>query len=288
MKEEKTAKKKKIKEPEYINSVINSQVLNYRVYYMSVAEKLMYFLLAFVVGAAVAYLFYGGIGSDELGNPTAVTYITNVIIMGGVGMFCGLKFLPIRCEQLKKKRKNMLRRQFMDLLDSLAASIASGNNAINAFIGAKNDLSLQYDESSMIVQELSLLIAGMQSGAEIEEMLIDFGKRSEIEEISNFARVFKLSYRKGGDFGRIIRDSYDMMYNKVQIEMEIETKVASTKNELNIMTLMPILLVGMIKMTGGDFATNFNTPSGIAATTAGIIMVIVAYKIGQAITDIEV
>jgi len=48
-------------EPQYYMSATNMQMLNYKVYYMSKLEKILYFLLAFIVGAAVGYLFYGGV-----------------------------------------------------------------------------------------------------------------------------------------------------------------------------------------------------------------------------------
>ena len=35
---------------------------------MKFSEKVLYFLLAFVAGAAVGLLFYGGIGKDEFGH----------------------------------------------------------------------------------------------------------------------------------------------------------------------------------------------------------------------------
>ena len=45
----------------YEISGTNRQMINYKVYKMSANEKTLYFILAFVIGMAVAYLFYGGI-----------------------------------------------------------------------------------------------------------------------------------------------------------------------------------------------------------------------------------
>ena len=68
-------------EPQYYRSATGDQVLNYKVYYMSKLEKVLYFILAFAAGAAVGYLFYGGLALDAFGNPTTATYILNVIVM---------------------------------------------------------------------------------------------------------------------------------------------------------------------------------------------------------------
>ena len=77
---EKAAKKKAPEqEPQYYKSATNIQTLNYRVYIMSPLEKILYAVAAFVVGAMVGYLFYGGIGVDEFGNPTTLTYVLNTV-----------------------------------------------------------------------------------------------------------------------------------------------------------------------------------------------------------------
>ena len=61
-------KNKKTDEPLFEVSGTNQQMINYKAYKMSGNEKALYFILAFVIGAAVAYLFYGGIGKDEIGR----------------------------------------------------------------------------------------------------------------------------------------------------------------------------------------------------------------------------
>ena len=86
----------------------------------------------------------------------------------------------------------------------------------------------------------------------------------------------------------VIRNSHLILSNKCEIESEIETKVASSKNEQMIMIIMPIVLVAMLKMSGGDFSQNFTTPMGIICTTVAVIAFIGAYFIGRKILKIEV
>lgn len=287
-KEKATAKKARKKGPKYCESLLKTQVLNYDEYYFSAREKMFYTLAAFVLSAAVAYLMYGNIGCDSSGTPTTITYFLNILICGGVGVFGVKMFLPIRERQLKINRQRVVRQQFMDMLDSLSGSIAAGNNASKAFETARHDLIMQYGDNAYIVDEVTLLLKGQDNFVAIDQMLSDFGRRSGIPEIVNFAQVFAVSYRKGGDFGRVIRDTYDILYNKINIEHEIETKIAATKNEFNIMLVMPIVIMGMLKMSGGDFAKSFGTVSGIGGVTAGLACVIAAVFIARKITDIEV
>ena len=281
-------KKDTVQEPEYYNSATNQPLLNYKVYNFSKKEEILYFSLAFIVGAAVAYLFYGGIGKDKYGDPTLFTHICNVVIMIIVGFIAGMLFLPIRKEQILNKRKKELHKQFIDLLDSLSASLSSGQNVPSAFITAKNDLSLQYDEKAYIMQEVNVIIDGFNNNIAIETMLMDFGTRSGIVDISNFGRVFETAYRKGGNIKDIVRNTHEILSTKSQIEMEIATKVASNKNEQNIMLVMPLVIIFMINNMGCDFANNFTTPSGLVFTTLGICMFVASYFLGKKILKIEV
>lgn len=283
-------KKKKTEQNEILYEVsgTNRQMINYRVYKMTSNEKLLYFLLAFVVGALVAYLFYGGIGKDDYGNPTFITYILDVVIMAAIGFLAAKLFLPIRKEQIIESRKRKLRKQFIDLLDSLATSISSGKNVPNAFIAAREDLLVQYQPDAYIVQEVDNIISGIQNNLDVGSMLLNFGERSGIQDIRTFGRVFETAYSKGANLKDVVRNSHMILSNKCEIEAEIETKVASNKNEQNIMAIMPILLIAMIKMAGSDFADNFTTPSGILCTTIAIGAFVGAYMLGRKILKIEV
>ena len=281
-------KNKRSSEPLYEVSGTNRKMINYKVYRMTANEKLLYFALAFVVGAAVAYLFYGGIGKDDYGNPTAITYILDVVVMVSVGLLAAKLFMPIRKEQIIDARKKKLRKQFIDLLDSLATSISSGKNVPNAFSAAREDLLVQYQPDAYIVQEVDNIISGIENNIDVGAMLINFGERSGIQDIRTFGRVFEISYSKGANLKDVIRNSHNILSNKCEIEAEIETKVASNKNEQNIMVIMPVILVAMIKMAGSDFAANFTTPTGILCTTIAIGAFVGAYLLGRKILKIEV
>lgn len=281
-------KKNTQNEPLYEVSGTNRQMINYKVYKMSANEKSLYFILAFVVGAVVAYLFYGGIGKDDYGNPTMLTYILDIVIMALVGFITSKLFMPIRKDQIIDARKKTLRKQFIDLLDSLATSISSGKNVPNAFVAAREDLLVQYQPDAYIVQEVDNIISGIQNNLDVGAMLLNFGERSGIQDIRTFGRVFETAYSKGANLKDVVRNSHLILSNKCEIEAEIETKVASSKNEQMIMIIMPIILVAMLKMSGGDFSQNFTTPMGIICTTIAIGAFVGAYFLGRKILKIEV
>ncbi len=275
-------------EPQYYTSATNMQTLNYKVYYMSKKEKIGYFLLAFVIGAVVGYLFYGGLAKDEFSQPTLLTYILDIVVSAIVGCIAGKLFLPIRTKQIIEKRRKMLVKQFRDMLDGLTTSLGAGNNMLDSLYAVREDLKMQYDESAYILQELDIMISGVQNNIPIENMMYDFGVRSGVNDIKSFAEVFQVAYRKGGNLKDIIQNTYTILNDKLEIREEIETVVTSSKTEENLMIVMPVALIGVIKLSSPEFAANFATATGIISTTMAIICFIAAYYIGKIILDIKI
>lgn len=279
---------KKPPEPQYYLSATNIPTYNYKVYYMSVMEKILYFILAFAAGAAVGYLFYGGIGKDEFGQPTKLTYILDISIPVLIGIVAGIAFLPIRTEQIIEKKRRKLNSQFRDMLEALTTSLGAGKNVSDSFRSVYDDLKVQYDDGADILKELEIILSGMANNVDIEDLLLDFGIRSGIDDIYSFANVFKICYRKGGNIKDTIRNTHNILSDKMEINEDIETIVTANKTEQNIMIVMPIGLIGMIKMLSADFAANFVTPAGIIATTIGVALFVAAYYVGKAVLNIKV
>lgn len=281
-------KNEEVKEPQYYMSMTNIRTLNYKVYYMSVGEKILYFLMAFAIGAVCGYLFYGGIGKDEFGDPTRLTRILDILIPSVVGTVVGIIFLPLRVNQIIAKRQRMIKRQFRDMLESLSTSLSSGKNVIDSFLNVQQDLMMQYDEDAFIQNELRVIISGIQNNQDIEVLLYDFGRRTGVKDIVMFASIFRISYRKGGNIKDIIKNTNDIMKDKFDIQEDIETAMTSGKSELSVMMVMPVVMVAMFKGMSPDFGANFTSPVGLIATSVSLIIYAIAYLIGNRIMEIKI
>ena len=170
MRKEICMSRKKEREPQWYMSSTKIPVLNYNEYYMKKMEWVLYAIAFFVLGAIIGYIFYGGIGINIHGEPTRITYIINTSVMV---VFGGISFkilTPMRRKQLKTNRKRKIRKQFVDMLESLSISIAAGQNVPNAMQTVKDDLLIQYTEKDYIVQEVSVFLREMENGIQIEEL----------------------------------------------------------------------------------------------------------------------
>lgn len=278
---------KKVQEPQYINSALNTPMLNYKTYVMNRQEKIITFLLAFIVGGIVGLTFYGGQFRDADGVVTTATSISNMITFALVGIAAWFIFYPMRCQQLKNKRKKELTQQFRSLLEALAVSLSSGMNMSESLVSAYNDLKVEYSDNAYIISEVKEMIDGIQNNIPIENMMKSLGERSEIEDIKNFGTVFEICYRAGGNMKDIVRRTNNIISEKIEISNEIETALASNKSQFSVMMVIPVVLMLMLRMMSSSFAASFATIPGIISITIAIGLFVAAYKLGQKIMDVK-
>lgn len=273
-------------EPEYILSSINTPLLNYKYYKMKKSEKLTYFLGLLVIGGMIGFLFYGGLFKNEEGA-TTLTKLSNAIVFMGGGLIANKIFMPVLQDRLRSKRLSKLKIQFRDFLAALSTSMSSGMNVNDSLIAAYGDLCEQYSKDSYIAMETKEMIDGIQNNVPIEDTIYSLGERSGVEDISNFATVFSVCYRTGGNLKEVIKRSSDLISEKMIITEEINTKITSNKMQLNVMMMVPIVMMVLMKMMSFKFAESFASPVGIVAITIALGIFIGAYKMGRSIMDIR-
>lgn len=262
--------KKSKKEPYIPKTGILGNGIDYNYYKMGIGVRLLCCMVGAATGFALGYLFY-----------------EQIILASIAAILCGWLFQPIYHKKYLEKRKKELLLQFRDMLESLTASLSAGSNMQAAVLSAYKDMEVQYTDNSYIVKELGIIISGMQSNFGIEQLLTDWGERSGIRDIISFADVFETCYQRGGDISEVIKNTYQIIRDKVEIELEIKTVVASKTSEQNMMIVMPVLMVILLKTSAADMI-NLNSVTGRLSTTAALFIFAVAYLIGKKLLTIKV
>lgn len=276
---------KKTEQPQYYVSKINTQVLNYNVYVMKPAEKLLYTVMLMAAGGLVGLIFYAGLFKED-GQATMLTYISNLVVFLLVGLLANRYFMPIITESLRVKRLNKLKNQFCDFASALTNALASGMNMNDALQAVYNDLKAQYSEEAFIVQETQEILNGVKNNIPVEVMLEDFGIRSGVGDITNFATVFATCYRTGGNIRSVVRRTTDIISEKIMISSEIETAITSNKMQMNVMNVLPIVIVLMMRLLSPDFAQSFASIIGVVGLTISAALTLASFKLGQKIMNI--
>ena len=267
--EEKEKKKKKGKNEQYVPIPgILGIGDDYHIYTMTVGDRLTGAVLGIGTGVAVGYVFF---------DSWTAAVILSLILAWKIQA-------PFR-EYLRKKRLKKLLLEFKDLLETLTASYSAGQTTAKAFGDAKNEMSELFGEDADIVQELTMIQAGLQHNYNIEDLLLNFAKRCGLEDVESFANVFEVCNRKGGNLKQIVGETRSVINDKIEIEMEIQTMVAASKNELNIMMVMPFLI--MISMRGLGESMSGNSFLNLIVKFTALAIFAIAYWIGNKMVQIK-
>lgn len=195
-------------------------------------------------------------------------------------------------KSVMRKRKSKLRLQFKEFLEIISISVSggSGRSMENAVIDALKELQMIYNRKSDIVREISLIVSDYeQAGIPMSDGFAELGERSEIDDIVSFAAVYKTIEGKTSNFGYIISQTREIIKEKVEIAMEIETTITSSKAETYTMLVLPLALIVMMSSMGsGILDTLFTTFSGRIAATVGVVCTFVSFVIAARAVEIEV
>ncbi|MDO5346697.1 MAG: kinase [Lachnospiraceae bacterium] len=241
---------------------------DYHIYHMTATDCLMGAAIGVAAGVAVGYVFFS-------------SWVVAVILSAIVA----IKIQKPYQEYLRKKRMKKLLLEFKDLLETLTASYSAGLTTAKAFMDAQKEMEDLFGEGADIVQELKMINVGLQHNYNIEELLLNFAQRSGLDDVDSFANVFEVCNRKGGNLKQIVGETRSVINDKIEIEMEIQTMVAASKNELNIMMVMPFII--MLTMRGmGDSMTG-NSLVNVIVKFAALGMFLGAYALGNKLVEIK-
>ena len=180
------------------------------------------------------------------------------------------------------KKKKILLQQFGECILSVAGSVKAGYAAENAFAESIKDMEMMYGEEAEILEELKQIKGGLASHFSLEILLHDMGRRTELEEIKEFAEIFAITKRNGGSLAGVIQMTAGEISGKMLVEEEIRTTLASKRLEQKIMNAVPFGLVIYLEFTTpGYFEMFFRDFPGIALMTLFLIWYVAAYGLSE-------
>lgn len=249
-----------------------SGINDYNYYYMSAKERIFY------TGIAAATLFIIGI-----------VFYRDFLI---ASLICppALFYPKFKTGEIIKKRKEELNIQFKDMLYSLSSSLSAGRSVELAFRDVTEDLSVLYpDPSSDILAEVALIAVKLGMNEPVESAVSDFARRAHIDDIDNFADVFNTCKRAGGNIVEIIRNTSNIINDKIEIRNEINVMLAERRFEHRILSLLPLGMVILLSLSANDYIKPiFHTVAGKIAVSISLILFAAAYFISKRIMDIKV
>ncbi|MCR5417676.1 MAG: type II secretion system F family protein [Lachnospiraceae bacterium] len=198
-------------------------------------------------------------------------------------------YVRSKAKQLCQRRKQELLVQFQDLIRSYSTALKAGYSVENAFKEAYADLKYLYEDKALIMMECARMVDRMKNGHGIDELMLDLGKRSGLEDITDFASVFSVAKKSGGNLGAMIADTTQRISEKLSVTEEIRLMFASKALDQRIMNLVPVGIMLYILLGNPDyFEPLYKNAAGIAIMTAALGLYAAAYFLARKIMDIRI
>ncbi|WP_081667169.1 type II secretion system F family protein [Paenibacillus pinihumi] len=237
---------------------------------LSPGEKAASILTGMLVCFIAAYIFY------------------HSILAALVLSAAGLRAPGIYQRYLLNRRRDRLKQQFKETLVSLTSSLAAGRSVENAFLAVPEDLRFIYsDLPGDMLRELDIIRLRLENGEPLELGLQDFSKRACVEEITQFVDVFCIGKRSGGDLIEIIRQTSQVIGEKLDMQQEIEVMIARKKFESQIMMAVPFVFLAVLGVISPDYMASLYQGMGYVLLTISLIALFGCYWFIYKLTDIR-
>lgn len=238
--------------------------MDYSIYHFSKKEGLCYFLEGIALIGVVSFLFYRSV----------------------YAFIAGLCLLPLYLKRKKRqcirKRKETLTLQFKDAILAFSNALTVGYSIENAWRETYQDMGLLYDKNADIMQEIAGIIRQLDNNAVFEVLLLDFGVRADMEDIMDFAQVFSVAKRSGGDLNRIIQKSVDTISAKMELRREIQISLASRQYEQRIMNVIPAAMIVYISISSPHyFDVLYHNMAGGVIMTICLLLYLAAFLLSE-------
>lgn len=244
---------------------------DYSEYHFRTREKALYFMEGKLLVLAIGYFFYR--------SWIACLFLMPVFFL----------FIKEKRKDLIKRKKQELSIQFKDLILAVAANQKAGYSIENAFRESYKDMEMLYGADGIICIEIRYIIAGLDNNVTLERLIYSLGMRSNQPDIIQFADVFSIAKRSGGNITEILQKTVAVIEQKTETDKEIQLMISAKKMEQKIMNAVPFLIIFYVSSTSkGFFDVLYHNMIGVIIMTVCLGFYAAAYLMSKRIVDIEV
>ena len=197
-------------------------------------------------------------------------------------------WLRYRLKEQKKARLKQLNYDFREALDSLTVSLRAGSAVERAFEETEANLRSQIGERDL-TREFAYMNDQIRLKVPAEDLMLELGGKTGIEDITDFAAVFASAKRLGGPMADIMTRAAQIISDKIDVEREIASAVAAKSFEQKIMSVTPAFFIVYMQLSSPGFLSVLYTSLfGAILMTACLAGYIAAIWLGRRIVTIEV
>ncbi len=205
------------------------------------------------------------------------------------GLASAFLLLSMKKRELLQKQQQTVLYHFRDFIFSLNAAFRAGYSLGNAFSSAAKDLEALYGARDLTVRETKDIAAKLGYRMPAADLLEDWGRRSGVEDIRQFAQMTAISAKSGGRIIRMLSDSWKTICERIDTRKETESLLASKLYERKLVSIMPMVIIIYLRLSfSGMMASLYGNLPGVLIMTACLAAYWAAVLWSRKIVEIEV
>ena len=206
-----------------------------------------------------------------------------------VGIPFGYWYIRWKKIYKRERRRQNLEYQFYDVLQGLHTAVRAGYSMEQAVAGCRKEIQQIYGKKNDFVKELFFMEKQMRLGVPVEQLFMDFGQRSDVEDIRYFGEVFLIARRSGGNLAQIIEKLAKVLGEKSRVRKEIGVAIAGKRLEQTIMSIVPGGIIFYMQITSEGFLdVLYHSTFGVLIMSICLVIYIFSFWMGRNIIRISI
>lgn len=179
------------------------------------------------------------------------------MVLGGAFTYIGWMAPKLVMTQLWERRCNSLVNQMVDGMTIMANGIKAGQSLTQSMERVVENIH------GPLAQEFSLVLNKVRLGMSVEEALNEFGERIPRQDVQMFVTAVVILKETGGNLAETFQTITTTVRERQKVEKKIEALTAQGTMQAVIITLVPLMLLGIFLMIDPNFVMPlFNKPLG--------------------------
>lgn len=205
------------------------------------------------------------------------------LILGSFFTYIGWMAPKIIMTQLWERRCSALVNQMVDGMTIMSNGIKAGQSLTQSMERVVENIH------GPLAQEFSLILNKVRLGMSVEEALNEFGERIPRQDVQMFVTAVNILKETGGNLAETFQTITSTVRERQKVEKKIEALTAQGTMQAIIITLVPLLLLGIFLLIDPNFVKPlFDKPLGWVFLAIMLTLQVIGLVVMKKIVTIKV
>jgi tight adherence protein B len=187
-------------------------------------------------------------------------------------------------KECEKAYERTVRREFVSCLVTLSGTLSSGARLEQCV----NEIALgDSSEIRHIRPEFQRMAKLIQLNLPVEKAFSEFAERVPVSDIKLFSQALEYGIPAGVNLIDRVRSFPAGMRIRNDVEAEITRTLNLPKYNNRVVTVMPFVMIAVMRLTAGDYLAGLDTGAGLTVKAVSAGLIVIALVLGELLGDIR-